>query len=149
MTLEELEKKRLEKFQEIAKIEEQICNLNFDKIKLMFVGKYLRINNLNKDYYDDDDDDGTYLYCYNITRDKNVYCLYGISFTMDDESLNGFATIRYTRRTYSGLCDDKYIEKSIKIISKEEFDKKFLSTINDFKESFERVLNNTKLVYIK
>lgn len=140
MTLEELEKKRLEKYQEIDEIDEQICNLKLNNVKERFKGKYLRIRCTNKKF-----DDSTYMYCYNAVRRENVYCLRGISFTADDYSLNGYATIRWSGRTDIGFYDEKDIEKNVKIISKEEFDKKILSTTNELKENIERLIDNYKI----
>lgn len=140
MTLEELQKKKDENFKKIAKIDEEMYNLTFRNIKGKFIGKYLRINNLNKDY-----DDATYMYCYNAVRRENVCCLRGISFTADDYSLNGYATIRWSGRTDIGFYDEKDIEKNVKIISKEEFDKKILSTTNELKENIERLIDNYKI----
>lgn len=133
MTLEELEKKRLEKYQEIDEIDEQICNLKLNNVKERFKGKYLRIRCTNKKF-----DDSTYMYCYDVVRAKNNYYALGVSFARDDTFYESYSTVRWSGITEMGLFNEKYIKENIEIISKEEFDKKFLQTIDVIKKSIEK-----------
>lgn len=137
MTIKELKRKRKETFDELNKINEQIYKLNVDELKNKYIGKYLRITTPT---YSDKD---AYMYCSNIVKSEIGMLLQGTCFIYSEFHRN--ASLNFYEIKNEMLFDEKYNNESFKIISKEEFDRKFKLTLNHIQLEVERYIHNQKI----